>query len=148
MKTGQVQQTLKGRCQQAFAYAKKKAYNIKRAYHGEVYLRWCSNHPLKIVLIERPLGTEELPPTAYEPPPYSIVNKAEVLRGFEPQEIARCLDDSAQTFHEISQAVSLDAPKSSITEKSEGMAYWEMATRLYETVRQLREMRAELRELA
>jgi len=186
-------QTIKRRCARAFACAKKKAHHIKRAYHGEVYLGWCSDHPFKIVLIERPLGTDELPSTADEPllgtdklpstaegpplgtdelpstadglllgtdklpstaegpplgtgelpstahgpPPYSIADKADVFRRFEPQEIVRCLNDSAQTFSDISQALS------------GSMRYGEMATRLNESVRRTQEMRAwELSELA
>ena len=158
-------QTIKRRCARAFACAKKKAHHIKRAYHGEVYLGWCSDHPFKIVLIERPLGTDELPSTAdglllgtdklpstaegpplgtgelpstaHGPPPYSIADKADVFRRFEPQEIVRCLNDSAQTFSDISQALS------------GSMRYGEMATRLNESVRRTQEMRAwELSELA
>lgn len=132
-----------------FACVKKKACYIKRAYHGEVYIGWCSDHPFKVVLIERPLGTDGPPPTADEPPPYYIANKEEVLKRFKPQDIARCLDDSAQTLHEISQAVSQNAPRSSMMEKNGGMPYREMEARLHETVRQLRDMRAgELSELA
>jgi hypothetical protein len=146
MKTDKVQLTLKGRCQLAFTCVKKKAHYIKRAYHGEVYLGWCLDHPFKIVLIKHPLGIDGPPLSDNNPPPYPTLNKAEVLHRFKPQEIVRCLDNSAQTLHEISEEVSQDLLGSNITEKNEGIPYREMAGRLYKTAQQLHEMQA--RELS
>jgi hypothetical protein len=140
MKTDYNQQSLKGRFQHAFTFVKKKASDIKRAYQGEVYLAWYSTRPFHIVVIEHPAIVKESLHVVNEPPSYSTATS--VLRKYKPQDVIRCLDDSAQTLHEISQVASRETPRSSVEEKDMTLSYREMAGRLQRTVGNLREMQA------
>jgi hypothetical protein len=144
MKTNNAQQTLNGKMQHALNCVKKRFGQIKRAYRGEVYLAWYSTHPFRIVVIEHPVAFEGPLCMVEEPPAY----QPRVLENFKPQDVIRCLDNSAKTLHEISQAVSREAPKSRAQEKNGMMSYTEMAARLRQATGDLQEMRAsELNEL-
>jgi hypothetical protein len=146
MKPNHTQQTLKWRWQYALRYLKKKAGHIRRAYQGQVRLAWYSDEPLKIQVIERPLDANGPLHAVDEPPPYSAGTK--VLQKFMPQDVVRCLKDSAQTLYEISHTVSQEVPRSGMDDKNRKRTYGEMAARLRETVGRLQEMRAsELNEL-